>query len=372
MSRLGILSGLVAAPVFYGVWTERASTNMESAAPGTVPPPGGTAYRTIMTAWGGACLDTVNNQLLVCGGGHSDYSGNEIYKLPLATFVWALGRNPCSNAIIEASGGIESSGYYATDAGGLTADTQQPRSRHTYLNIQFVSGLGMVLFGGHGIYPTGNSDNNVDIWAPGANTWSQQTGVTGVAHPKDITGIDSSTGLIWSYGNVSNGFLKAYNPATGVQTDHGTSAQGNQALAGSPLDYQYMGGACVPGLWLYGIGKGKVYRWDISSNAAGTLNAIEITTTGPQTAQDSAGAIGLCYHPNGKLYAWLGGTAVYSLNVTTHAWAAVSIDVTNTVTPSAAQGNGTYGRFQYSSTSGFFVAVNATNQNVYTFKLNNA
>src|SRR5262245_33687406 len=34
-------------------------------------------------AWSGGVMDTLRNRLIIWGGGHSDYSGNEVYALNL-------------------------------------------------------------------------------------------------------------------------------------------------------------------------------------------------------------------------------------------------------------------------------------------------
>jgi hypothetical protein len=55
----------------------------------------------------------------------------------------------------------------------------------------------------------------------------------------------------------------------------------------------------------------------------------------------------------------------------TDAWtvSTLAVDGGNTVTPSAAQGNGTYGRFQYWPAGGGFVLLNAASGPGYFFKL---
>ena len=39
----------------------------------------------IVYAWSGGTVDTVKGRLLVWGGGHSDYWGNELYALDVAS-----------------------------------------------------------------------------------------------------------------------------------------------------------------------------------------------------------------------------------------------------------------------------------------------
>ncbi len=84
------------------------------------PDAGGRLGRRI-TAWSGAALDTNADRLLVWGGGHADYSGNEVYAFDLRTLRWTR--------LTEPSAVDRSRGHYADG---------NPRSRHTYDYIEFV------------------------------------------------------------------------------------------------------------------------------------------------------------------------------------------------------------------------------------------
>src|SRR5678815_4789801 len=93
----------------------------------------------------------------------------------------------------------------------------------------------------------------------------------------------------------------------------------------------------------------------------------KITMTGAETG--FRGAMGMAYDPvSGDIVGWKGGDTVYRLNTSTYAVTAVT---GYTGGPGAAQPNGTYGRWNYSPSSGVFVVVNDFDQNVFTFRLNN-
>lgn len=353
------------------LWTASATPLSSSGVlPSTIPTPGGTAYSKIFEAWGGGVLDSDRNQLIIWGGGHSDYAGNEVYAFRLNTLSWARLTTPPSDAVITGSSGIESSGYYATTAVSGVADTQQPRARHSYNNCHYSPQEGkMVVLAGTGIYPSGGGTDNVDLLDPATGLWSQKADWTPSFNSYDIADIDPSTGRIWHYGNTGAGWLNSFLPSTNTKTSHGSLSQTNQALSGSPLDYHYMGSVIVPGLWLYGIGNGKVYRWDISNPAASVIDSVEITTSGDQTIQNQTNTPGLAYHPrSGKIIGWAGGADVFSLDVTTHAWTKLTASGSSVATPTAAQANGTYGRFRRYDTDKF-VAVNAYNESVYLLEL---
>jgi hypothetical protein len=82
---------------------------------------------------------------------------------------------------------------------------------------------------------------------------------------------------------------------------------------------------------------------------------------------------GFDYDPiNDKFVAWRGGADVYTLDPVTLVWSKISPSASNTVIPTAANLNGTFGRFRYIPSKNAFIVVNAVNQNVYIYKLNTA
>lgn len=59
---------------------ELPNTKIRSVLPSVVPQ-GNPA--DLVVAWGGGTVDTARNRLLVWGGGHANYWGNEMYALDL-------------------------------------------------------------------------------------------------------------------------------------------------------------------------------------------------------------------------------------------------------------------------------------------------
>ena len=113
-------------------WTAIGSNTLADIGSLISPAPLGTGnYSTVISSWGTAVFG--NGQLIiVANGGHTDYAGNEGYAFRHSSKAWSLLRSPTINSIISASNSLESTGYYATDATGVTADPQSPRSRHGY------------------------------------------------------------------------------------------------------------------------------------------------------------------------------------------------------------------------------------------------
>ena len=83
----------------------------------------------------------------------------------------------------------------------------------------------------------------------------------------------------------------------------------------------------------------------------------------------NAGGPGFTYDPVQKrMVGWAGGNTVYIYNPDTDSCSTV----TNAGGPTTIQGNGTYGRFQYSPASGVFIVVNDIDSNAYTLRLSPA
>ncbi|MEK6627349.1 MAG: hypothetical protein AABY53_01890, partial [Bdellovibrionota bacterium] len=93
-------------------WTQLANTKIRPVCPvGSFGDCGG-----VTQAWNSAVFDSKRNRLIVWGGGHQDYFGNEIYALNLSATPITMTRinNPSTAAI----------------SGGQTADNPpQPGSR---------------------------------------------------------------------------------------------------------------------------------------------------------------------------------------------------------------------------------------------------
>ena len=103
-----------------GEWYRVPNSKLDAVLPSPVPVgdnrPG--TPESVIYEWSGGAYDTTRDRLIVWGGGHNNYSGNEIYAFDLATLRWQRLTDPSANV-----GGTESSGYYPDG---------RPRSRHTF------------------------------------------------------------------------------------------------------------------------------------------------------------------------------------------------------------------------------------------------
>lgn len=88
------LSSHTAVALEFG-WDELPNTHMRY-----VCPPNTTEYNfadrcnNAINAWSGGVLDTLRNRLLIWGGGHGDYYGNEVYALNLNGFTFSRLTDP--------------------------------------------------------------------------------------------------------------------------------------------------------------------------------------------------------------------------------------------------------------------------------------
>ena len=121
-----------------------------------------------------------------------------------------------------------------------------------------------------------------------------------------------------------------------------------------------------------GRGTHRVRVHDLADPSAAPVFVTSAGATAPE--QDSA--FGFEWDPvSGAFVAWLGGTSVYTLTppagdwkAGTWTWAQVAAAPTNTVTPTAPNGNGTYSRWRYVPSKNVFLVVNRTSDNVFAYK----
>lgn len=114
------------------------------------------------------------------------------------------------------------------------------------------------------------------------------------------------------------------------------------------------------------VGAGFVHLWDLDNPDEPPQ---EPATSGEQIMVN-APSPGLAYVTVTDQYiAWHGGATEYTLDPDRWSWNAVSPAAVNTVTPGAVATAPTYGRFRYVPSKNVFIAVNATNENVYFCQL---
>ena len=328
-----------------GEWVEIPQTRLRDVAP--LPSPGGNVSK-IIHAWSGGAFDSERERLLVWGGGHSDYAGNELYAFDLKTLAWSRLTNPS----------------VPDRARTVTYPDGQPRARHTYNYVEYVPEWDrFVSFGGAGPWPTGGGEFTREI---SEFDFERGTWITG-AHPAvppggsmiaAIARLDPTTGDIY-FVPASKGYLLRLDPRT-QQWQGGWGRSQVTAHASAAIDPERR--------LLVVVGKGTVdgvrqaLKWDLSRPSA----PVDLRTlTSGDFAAERAMAPGFAYHPPSRTFiAWTGGSNLLALDPDTWRWRTLAA-AAGAATPGAPSPRGTYGRFQYVPRLDAFVLVNNVDQNVY-------
>jgi len=302
-------------------------------------------------SWSGGAFDSKRNRLIVTGGGHNAYYGNELYALNLDTQTMTRLNDP----------GLPI-GSYSTCQEAIAGGTQ-PNSRHTYDGIEYMPNVDrLYVF-------SGSLACGLGSW--GQVTWTfdfatmrwQRMDPSGPAPRGEagmMTAYDPNTGRVYLHDRLH---LYAYDFTTNTYTRISTQSEvlGYHMMATiDPKRRQFI----IMG-YDSEAGGGRVYAYDIGPSATGRM--VRWTTTGA-TAMVSETYPGLEYDPvRDRVVAWNGGNSVYSLDLDTRQWTAVTASG-GPGAPSAS-GSGTHGRWRYSPASDVFVLVNEYNQNGRTFRM---
>ena len=309
----------------------------------------------IITGWGGGAYDTKRDRLIIWGGGHAAYAGNEIYVFDVNALRWERVTEPSLR--IGPQDKRTDTGEYP-DANGAP-DPRQPRARHTYNTIQYIPTIDKFCgFGSPAHYPEGGS-RRTHCFDFESKQWERKAdaGAFGFGGP---SAYDPTTGHIWMKGTTwQSGILAEWDPIKDVWT--------TRSRPYAQYDYYMTAAIDTKRRRLVAVGTGKAYALDL--NAQGLLSPVSLTTTG-DTDIVNATAPGFDYDPvSDKFVAWKGGADVYTLNPDTLVWQRIAPASTNTITPTAAARNGTFGRFRYMPAKNAFIVVNSIRQNVYIYKL---
>jgi len=359
-----------------------------------------------VSAWSGGALDPVpgRERLLVWGGGHADYAGNEIYAFDLNSLSWQRLTEPVLSKkyITEDKDHqyeehyhraweldfdpLETCGYYGPtvpasipdehflvdNAGQLLGlmdpqychlydeylDKQQPRARHTYNYLQYVPALdSFCSIGGGGLYKGGQKKiSNVDCYNFTSARWERHANVgvdNAVPSSNGFTAVDGA-GDVWSHSR--DGQLARWNVRSDSWTPHADLPNSIPGVHRGTADIDTSRNVLVR------TGNGKTILWD--------LNQPDIPPTKPSTSGDKGAESGenpgFIFHPSAGLFVgWDGGRDVYTFDLADNRWQRIACSGAN---PGSTPGTGTYGRFRYIPSKNAFVVVNGVEENVFILK----
>jgi hypothetical protein len=151
-------AGTLPAP---GCWLELAGTPMCKVAPAREGHPawGVIGPRAVTDAWGGAAFDTRRQVLLLHGGGHGDYGGNEVYEFHLTRRAWVRATDP--SPLRDLGGGrFEVMG------------SEAPVSSHSYDGLCYLPDSGAIFKFGGSCYANGSAyDSHAYLYQPAQRRW---------------------------------------------------------------------------------------------------------------------------------------------------------------------------------------------------------
>jgi hypothetical protein len=293
----------------------------------------------VVEAWNSGAFDTNRNRLIVWGGGHTDYFGNEMYAVNLNTLTIERINDP---TVPVASS--------CTD--GLAGDTV-PNSRHTYDGIAYMANVDRLFVFGGSLSPCGYMSNGTWTFNMASQTWQKMNPSGEKPHevPGIITAYDPNTGnvylhddqYLYSYSFANNSFRRL------SRSNH--------------IDYHLSGTIDPVHKKFVMVGAGNVYVYDIKPGSS--HKRVTLATTGGSSIVNSEYP-GLAFDSSqGKIVAWNGGDTVYVLDLESASWTPITFPGG----PGASPSTGTYDRWSYSPASGVFVLVNSMDSNVFTLRL---
>ncbi|MBL8943816.1 MAG: hypothetical protein JNK45_11745 [Myxococcales bacterium] len=304
----------------------------------------GNGYCAGEFAYSGAAMSVCHDAVVMWGGGHNDYWGNEVYWLPLDTMQWERLTDPSDPG----------NGCTETYADGT------PASRHTYDGLAFIDHAGRLFANGGAIAcgEGGAGDGSLWTFDVGTRTWHDMDPT-----PTNFDSLDEIAGYF------PFNFAADYDPNSGLvylEANWGLYAYDFDA---NEITFVTNTTPDQGGVWsertavvvpdrrlMLSIGGGAVRAYDLE---AGTLEVWQ--TTGPD-AIVTGDAPGLAYDPShDQVVGWSHGD-VFRLDLDARTWAADGA-------PSPVGGAfDVYGRFAYSAVHDAFVAVADPEQNVAIYR----
>jgi hypothetical protein len=291
----------------------------------------------VISAWGGGTLDTLRNRMVLWGGGHNDYYGNELYVFDIDRLAWERLTDPDLDfEYAQVSQEKHASG--------------NPTARHTYGGLAYIAHADR--FFSHGGAVTGSTPSGGDrVWTFDFENleWEEHNldNMDTVSRENEHSIYDPISHNIYLF-NLTE--LYQYN----YDLDQWTQLDNDQ------ISWRALGVAIdTKRNLLVSVGEGYVSVYDLNSQTY--QRQLWDTTGGNEIV--SAYAPGLEYDPvRDRVVGWAGGD-IYSLDLETRQW-------TRIAAPGGPKRdtNGTFGRFRYIPKYDVFFAVTDVDDNVFFYK----
>ncbi|MEM9070147.1 MAG: hypothetical protein AAGE52_16690 [Myxococcota bacterium] len=344
-------------------WLEVPNTAMSEVCDDDSPVRGVVGCEAIVSAWSGGTFDTSRNRMLIWGGGHNDYHGNEVYAFDVPSGTWMQLTEPTATDHLDRD----------------PLGDGNPVSRHTYEGVEYIAHADVMW--GHGGSRAADGNGTDVTWTLDLSslTWTNQA----PAEP----------------GPGGFTLASAYDPASEAVFVRGTqdfyrydlddNTWTNLMNFGFPPEwprYERSGdktGVIDPTRDLFwSMGSGDIFVWDI---AASTIVTGDWVTTGggdytnadvvgdrEEQLFESGGATiydaqapGVDYDAAADaLVAWANRGGPWTLDLDARVWTQGSGEGA----PISENSGGTFGRWRYISAYNVFILVNSAEENVRFYK----
>ena len=336
-------------------WTELPNTKLMD-----VCPPDQHGYQFsfycqfLLTAWRGGIADTTRNRLILWGGGHNDYYGNELYALNLGTTPQTLTRlnDPSPN------------NPFGSDTCPEALSDGNPNSRHTYNGLAYIEHIDR-MFAVGGSLACGPGGGGGNTWTLDLSTlqWLHMDPVNGAKPPVNLgqnAAYDPNTKTVFLHLGET---LLQYTYETNTYKLLSSNA-GLPFLVSGVIDPQrklfiFMGtewASTDPRVLAIDIAPGSAYAvqdWSSQVSGCNPLAGVE----SPGLAYDSV---------QDRIVGWPNvGNTVFVFNPDTKRCISQSFPDG----PQNSYGTGTFGRFRYFPALNAFVVINEWNLNAQLLQL---
>lgn len=295
--------------------------------------------------WSGGCFASNRNSILVFGGGHSGYYGNEVYEFRLDTVDWARLTDP----------------YPFPDFTGNPAANPDgtPVSRHTYDGLAWDSYRQLMYSYGGSKSNSGYAGNDFFKFDPATGVWTQLANAPAGGYANNLVYVPS-TDKVYAFKQTTAEGVYEYDPVTDGWVTKSAIGPGDGYPVGTLVD-------SVSEIW---------FAQRNGSHADGTLRRYNYvtntwySTTPTGDAPATKNAPGFCWSEELNKAIWYGGGVdVYTLD-TSYVWAKHAPAAGNNLTPynPTNAADAPYGRFQLIS-SDLVVYIPKMNTDVYVRRL---
>jgi hypothetical protein len=348
-----------------GTWYEVPNSPMSAVDP---CPQGGCSWSAnegqaaVMNDWSGGVFATAygaSGGLMVWGGGHKGYYGSELYIFDVGALQWRRLSDPTVNPVCNLT----------------TSELQDgsPCAAHSYDYIDYdpVSNSFLNLGSTSDQDSAGGGTGNVHLFDLGSKSWRRGAQKPGpfVTETGAASAYDPNRNAMW--------LVPAYNQTMGKYEPNANGGAGKWTIYDAYNVEAGVVGAIDPGHDIMVLLDGAGTHRMVGINLKNPTERVLLNTAGdtaPQNVQES----GFEWDSADKIFfSWIGGAEVYTLTppatgdwrTAQWIWTKVQPASGNSTVPTAANDNGTYGRFNYVPALNVFVLVNRTTDNVFFYRL---